>query len=97
MGFPPIKAAQQAIYSKGLKYAKRKQAKRYTTAGTAAQIIGATDWNAKSWNQPRRVIARKRFDRRTCQLDLRLIQTHQRLGKRRLCRGIVTDHHFGHV
>lgn len=48
MGFPPIKAAQQAIYSKGLKYAKRKQAKRYTTAGTAAQIIGATDWNAKS-------------------------------------------------
>ena len=75
MGFPPIKAAQQAIYSKGLKYAKRKQAKRYTTAGTAAQIIGATDWNAKSWNQPRRVIARKRFDRRTCQLDLRLIQT----------------------
>lgn len=75
MGFPPIKAAQQAIYSKGLKYAKRKQAKRYTAAGTAAQIIGATDWNAKSWNQPRRVIARKRFDCRTCQLDLRLIQT----------------------
>lgn len=75
MGFAPIKAAQQAIYSNGLKYAKRKQAKRYTATGTAAQIIGATDWNAKCWKQPRRVLARKRFDRRTCQLDLRLIQT----------------------
>lgn len=43
MGFPPIKAAQQAIYSKGLKYAKRKQATRYMAAGTAPQIIGAMD------------------------------------------------------
>ena len=39
------------------------------------QIIGKTDWNAKSWKQKRRVIARKRFDSITCQLDLRLIQT----------------------
>lgn len=75
MGFPPIKAAQKAIYSKGLKYSKRKSVKRYTAAGQAIQITGATDWNAKSWKQSRRVIARKRFDLRTCQLDLRLIQT----------------------
>ena len=74
MGFPPTKAVQQSIYNKGLKYAKRKQAKRYTTAGTAAQIIGATDWSALSRNQPRRVITRKRFDCRSYQLDLRLIQ-----------------------
>ena len=75
MGFPPIKAAQAAVYEKGLKHAKRKEVKRYTAAGTAVQIIGGVRWNAKSWKQQRRVIARKRFDSRTCQLDLRLIQT----------------------
>ena len=75
MGFPPIKAAQKAIYEKGLKHARRKKVKRYTTTGTAEQTIGETDWNAKSWKQKRRVIARKRFDSITCQLDLRLIQT----------------------
>ena len=75
MGFPPIKAAQTAVYEKGLKHAKRKEVKRYTAAGTAVQIIGGVRWNAKSWKQKRRVIVRKRFDSRTCQLDLRLIQT----------------------
>lgn len=75
MGFPPIKAAQTAVYEKGLKHAKRKEVKRYTAAGTAVQIIGGVQWNAKSWKQKRRVIARKLFDSRTCQLDLRLIQT----------------------
>lgn len=74
IGFPPVKAAHQAIYSKVLKYAKRKQARRYTVAGTAAQITEATNWNVKSWKQPSRVITRKRFDCRTCQLDLRLIR-----------------------
>lgn len=75
MGFPPIKAAQKAIYEKGLRHAKRKVVQRYTAAGTAVQITGGAKWNAKSWKQERRVIARKRFDPRTCQLDLRLIQT----------------------
>ena len=75
MGFPPIKAAQKAVYEKGLKHAKRKRAMRYTAAGTAVQITSGVKWNAKSWKQQRRVIARKRFDSRTCQLDLRLIQT----------------------
>lgn len=75
MGFSPIKAAQKAVCEKGLKHAKRKEVKRYTTDGTAVQITGGVKWNAKSWKQKRRVIARKRFDSRTCQLDLRLIQT----------------------
>ena len=70
-----VKAAQTAVYEKGLKHVKRKEVKRYTAAGTAVQIIGGVSWNAKSWKQKRRVIARKRFDSRTCQLDLRLIQT----------------------
>ena len=47
----------------------------YTADGKTVQIIGGVRWNAKSWKQKRRVIGRKRFDPRTCQLDLRLIQT----------------------
>lgn len=75
MGFPPIKAAQKAVKEKGFKHARRKVVKRYTADGKTVQIIGGVRWNAKSWKQKRRVIGRKRFDPRTCQLDLRLIQT----------------------
>lgn len=75
-GLTPFKSAQKHIEKNGLKYANTKKVKRYTTSGTTERTIGGTNWQAKSWEQERRVIGRKRHDPKTDQMDLRLIQTN---------------------
>ena len=49
---------------------------RYTTAGKASRIVGGIDYQSKNWSRKRRVVARKQYDQRTHQADLRLIQTN---------------------
>ena len=49
---------------------------RYTTAGRASRIIGGIDYQSTKWSHKRRIIARKQYDQRTHQADLRLVQTN---------------------
>lgn len=71
-GLPPNPKAQQCR----IKYPTKKMVDRYTTGGKASRILGGIDYQAKSWTKKRRVVARKQYDRRTRQVDLRLIQTN---------------------
>ncbi len=78
MGFSPNKAAQKAALT-GIQNPIIKLIKRFTTEGFAWRKLGVlVNYQAKSWKTPRRLIARKQYDPRTNQMDLRLIQTSVR-------------------
>ena len=71
-GLPPNTKAQKCR----IKYASKKMVSRDTTSGKASRMIGGVDYQCKNWTRKRRVVARKQYDQRTHQADLRLIQTN---------------------
>lgn len=71
-GLPPNAKAEKCR----IKYHTKKMVPRYTTAGKASRIVGGIDYQSKNWSRKRRVVARKQYDQRTHQADLRLIQTN---------------------